>query len=96
MIRIVKMTFLPDQVKMFLKNFDRYSQQIRNVEGVAFLKLLQDKNDPTVCFTYSGWESEEKLNVYRASPLFKGIWNEVKPMFREKAEAWSTSAIREL
>ena len=96
MIRIVKMTFKPHCVSEFLENFEHNKDAIRNFNGVHHLELLQDKNNTNTYFTYSIWESEKDLNAYRNSELFKGIWAVTKPMFAEKANAWSVETIAKL
>ena len=50
---------------------------------------MQEKNKPHVVFTYSLWKSEDALNNYRDSELFRGVWSTIKPWFGEKAEAWT-------
>ena len=47
-------------------------------------------------FTYSYWNSENDLNEYRNSELFAKVWAETKPMFAEKAQAWSVACKVEL
>ena len=89
MIRIVKMTFDPEKVNEFLANFEEVKHQIRAFEGVEHLELLNDKNKPNIYFTYSIWKDESYLETYRHSDLFKSVWAVTKPMFIEKAEAWS-------
>lgn len=96
MIRIVKMTFSPEKVDEFLANFEQVKDKIRNFDGVEHLELLNDKNQANIYFTYSIWESEEQLNNYRHSDLFKSVWADTKPMFIEKAEAWSVDQIVKL
>lgn len=54
------------------------------------MKLLRDKNNPQVVFTYSEWEKEEDLEKYRKSALFGEVWPTVKQWFDKKAEAIST------
>ena len=93
MIRIVKMTFQEDKVGEFLDNFNTYKQQIKNFEGVNHLELLNDKSNTAIFFTYSIWQSEEHLENYRKSDLFKNVWAQTKPLFKEKAEAWSVNSI---
>ena len=93
MIRIVKMTFQEDKVAEFLSNFEAVKHHIRNFDGVERLELLNDKNNPNIFFTYSFWKSEEHLNHYRNSDLFKDVWVEIKPMFAAKAEAWSVEQL---
>ena len=88
-IRIVKMTFIPEKVNDFKIIFDESKQLIRDFEGCSHLELLSDINDPNVFFTYSYWESEEALNNYRSSELFGGVWVKTKVLFSAKTEAWS-------
>jgi len=96
MIRIVKMTFDPAKVDEFLTNFEEVKEQIRAFEGVEHLELLNDKNNSNIYFTYSIWKSDEYLEKYRHSDLFKTVWAKTKPLFIEKAEAWSVEQIVKL
>ncbi len=89
MIRIVKMTFAPEKVATFLQNFHASKSDIRSFKGCLHLELLQDQHTPNIFFTYSFWESEDHLNHYRESPLFKAIWSKTKILFIAKPEAWS-------
>ena len=73
MIRIVKMTFDPEKVNEFLANFEEVKHKIRAFDGVKHLELLNDKNKSNIYFTYSIWESEDHLNNYRHSDLFKSV-----------------------
>ena len=93
MIRIVKMTFNPEKVNEFLANFEEVKSQIRAFNGVEHLELLSDKNNTNIYFTYSIWESEDHLNNYRHSDLFKSVWAVTKPLFIKKAEAWSLESM---
>ena len=95
-IRIVKMTFEPSKVNDFLKVFDASKERIRNFEGCSHLKLLNDVSSRNIFFTYSHWESEDHLNTYRDSELFKTTWAQTKVLFAAKPEAWSVEALREL
>lgn len=96
MIRIVKMVFKPECVENFIANFNQNKEKIRTFEGVKHLELLQDKNIKNCFFTYSIWESENHLEMYRNSELFNGIWKVTKPMFSEKPSAWSVDSIQKL
>lgn len=96
MIRIVKLTLQEECVAEFLANFEQQKSNIRAFEGVQHLELLNDKNSPNIFFTYSKWESEQHLENYRNSDLFKGIWAVTKPMFAAKAEAWSVESLEQL
>lgn len=92
-IRIVKMNFQEDKIDIFLDNFDKVKEQIRNYPGNRFLELYRDKNNPQVFFTYSYWEDEQDLENYRKSDLFCSVWAFTKQLFNEKAEAWSVDKI---
>jgi len=88
-IRIVKMTFIPEKVNDFLEVFNSSKHLIRNFEGCSHLELLNDITTNTIFFTYSYWENEEALNKYRNSELFAGVWRRTKILFAAKTEAWS-------
>jgi quinol monooxygenase YgiN len=56
---------------------------------------LKEENETGVYFTYSVWDSQEHLDAYRFTPLFKMVWPKVKEWFADKPEAWSTTVILE-
>jgi quinol monooxygenase YgiN len=89
LIRIVKMTFLDEEVHSFLQLFDESKERIRHFEGCCHLELLRDFNAPNIFSTYSKWESEEALNCYRSSALFGEVWKATKAKFAEKPVAFS-------
>ena len=91
--RIVKMEFREDEIPAFLDNFEAVKSKIRNFPGCNFLELYRDKNDATIFFTYSRWNEEADLENYRNSALFKEVWSITKPMFRNKAAAWSVDTL---
>jgi len=93
LVRIVKMTFKEEEIENFKTMFDEKKQFIRNFEGCNFLELYQDKNKPTIFFTYSYWENENALENYRHSDLFKSVWATTKAKFSDKAEAWSVNKL---
>lgn len=93
LVRIVKMEFQPDKVDEFLSNFEANKTKIRAFEGCNFLELHRDQNNRTIFFTYSYWDSEDDLNNYRHSELFKGVWAKTKPLFNAKPEAWSVDKL---
>ncbi|MBS1772986.1 MAG: antibiotic biosynthesis monooxygenase [Bacteroidetes bacterium] len=90
-VRIVKMTFDSTQINNFLALFEERKQLIRHFEGCKHLELWQDAHQANVFFTYSIWDSEQHLNHYRFSELFKDTWSKTKILFADKAEAWSVS-----
>ncbi|OMP30556.1 putative quinol monooxygenase [Mangrovimonas sp. DI 80] len=95
-VRIVKMSFQPDKIDTFLSNFEANKTKIRAFEGCQFLELYRDKNNPNIFFTYSYWDTENDLENYRHSELFKGVWANTKPLFNAKPEAWSVDKLESL
>lgn len=92
-IRIVKMTFIQEEVESFQQLFAERKLLIRNFEGCTHLELWQDKANPNIFFTYSWWDSEEQLNAYRNSHFFDETWNLTKQKFAAKPEAWTVENI---
>lgn len=88
-IRIVKMTFEEKNVSTFTQLFNERKELIRSFEGCQHLELWQQAGEENVFFTYSKWESEDHLNKYRFSELFKDTWTKTKALFSTKPEAWS-------
>ena len=91
--RIVKLTFREEEVDHFREIFSESKQKIANSKGCLHVELLQQINQPNVFFTYSFWESEEALNLYRNSELFEKVWKRTKALFADKPKAWSVKAI---
>jgi quinol monooxygenase YgiN len=87
--RIVRMQFRKKKVPAFLELFRQTCEAIRGFEGCMYLELLQDADDPTIYVTLSIWESEDALNHYRNSDLFKDTWTRTKALFSKKPKAWS-------
>jgi heme-degrading monooxygenase HmoA len=96
LIRIVRMTFRPEAVSAFLENFESNKHLIRNFPGCKHLELWQDHSEKNIFVTYSHWESEEALNKYRDSELFKSVWSFTKALFSEKPQAFSTKKLLEV
>jgi len=88
-VRIVQMTFRPEEIENFTKLFEERKHLIRGFEGCQHLELWQDVNNPAVFFTYSYWESEQHLDHYRFSEFFKDTWSRTKALFADKPQAWS-------
>lgn len=93
MIRIVKLHFQEDKIDTFLAFFEEIKWLVANQPGCHGMKLLQDKNNPSIVFTYSSWEDESALNAYRDSETFGKVWPTIKPWFKETAEAWSVEGV---
>jgi (4S)-4-hydroxy-5-phosphonooxypentane-2,3-dione isomerase len=93
-IRIVKMEFEPTKVETFLDLFHTTRDKIANSQGCLGLELLNDIGASNRFFTHSMWESEQDLENYRNSELFKQTWLKTKVMFNNKPEAWSLNPIK--
>lgn len=96
LVRIVKMGFFKQNVEVFLKHFDENKSKIIGFEGCSLVELYRDKNDPSIFFTYSNWESDEALQNYRKSDVFNTIWSKTKPLFSIRPEAWSVDKLESL
>jgi len=90
-IRIVKLEFQHNLVDSFLSDFEKNKDKIRTFDGCEKLNLLQDKNETNIFFTYSYWKSENHLDQYRNSSIFKTIWKKTKVKFLNRAEAWTVT-----
>ena len=95
-IRIVKLSFHPEYISDFKTIFEENKHKIISQKGCNRLKMLKDINDVNVIFTYSWWDSQDDLNNYRNSELFKDVWSKTKILFNKKPEAWSTKKINEV
>ena len=96
LIRIVRMTFQEDKIPDFLEIFNNSKQKIRHFEGCQHLELLQDTLQNNVLMTYSYWESEAHLNIYRDSELFKTTWGATKVLFADRPVAFSSERVEEV
>ena len=95
-VRIVKLSFHEEHIPAFLANFELNKNKIRNAPGNRFLELYQDKNNKNIFFTYSYWETDEDLENYRKSELYKEVWSFTKKLFNDKPEAWSVDKLASL
>lgn len=87
--RIVKLRFRPETATEFASIFTDKKDLLMQSAGCLSLHLFCDNRDPYTYFTISTWQSEVYLESYRQSALFKEVWAQVKPLFAEKAEAWT-------
>lgn len=92
-VRIVKMEFQEDKIAEFLANFKQVKDKIRASKGCEKLELYRDKNKRNIFFTYSYWQTEQDLENYRNSDLFKTVWAKTKPLFNAKPLAWSVDVV---
>ena len=72
LVRIVKLSFSPENIDAFLKIFENTKEQIRNFKGCMHLELYRDKDNTSQFFTYSYWENENALEktLDKRSPHF--------------------------
>lgn len=87
------MTFREENVSDFLQIFNESKEYIRTMQGCSYLELMKDLNQPCVFMTHSHWESEEDLNNYRRSDLFKKVWAKTKALFADAPVAFSVESI---
>lgn len=90
------MKFRAEELPVFLSLFERTAEQIRRFPGCSRLELWQDTGDPGLCFTYSWWESQQHLDEYRQSDLFRTTWAQAKILFEDKPIARSVQVLYEL
>jgi quinol monooxygenase YgiN len=90
-IRIVQMHFKPEATEEFEQLFAQNHTRIRSYPGCRHLSLVRDRQDPAIFFTISHWDSEEALEKYRKSPLFRSTWDKTRLLFEHRARAWTTS-----
>lgn len=90
------MTFRSEEVDNFLEVFANSSPHIRAFPGCLHLELWRGKSEENVLFTFSRWENEQALENYRQSELFRSTWAKTKPLFAERAAAWSVDTVAEL
>ena len=81
LIRTVRMTFAPAHVNTFLALFREAQPKIRARDGCEHLALWRDARYPNVFTTHSLWTSEDALDAYRHSDLFRATWAKTKPLF---------------
>lgn len=88
-VRLVKLTILPAEVERFRAMFPTVRQRVLGAPGCIGLELLSAMDDHGVYFTQSEWTSVGSLEDYRNSALFADVWPLLKPMFAERAQAWT-------
>jgi len=93
LVRIVKMEFQQAKVNTFLDLFYSTRDKIANFDGCTSLELFNSIDAENILFTYSTWESQQHLENYRNSDLFKQVWVKTKEMFCNKPEAWSLTQL---
>jgi len=87
--RVVRLTIQEDKAKDFYALFVLTYPAIRSFKGCSHLELFTDTTFPNIFITFSRWESEQELENYRNSALFKETWRIVKAMFQDAPVAFS-------
>ena len=93
LIRIVRMTFAPEQVPAFLALFRDSEQRIRQRPGCRHLELWQDAEQLATYCTYSQWDDAAALDAYRKSALFGEVWPATKRLFAAPPVAFSVNQV---
>ena len=91
--RIVKMTCREEEIPVFMEIFENSKEKIKARPGCLHLELLRDCHHPATLFTLSIWQDEAALEQYRQSDLFIETWKKTKPLFAQKAAAWSLELV---
>lgn len=89
LIRIVKLSFKPENIPSFERLFEASKTGIVAFEGCRMVELYQDISDPSTFFTYSHWDGEAALEGYRNSEFFREVWGNTKKLFSQSPQAWS-------
>lgn len=87
------MEFEADKVEAFKTIFQENRSKIAAQEGCYSVELLQDIHEFNIFFTYSKWKSQNHLDLYKGTELFKNIWTETKVLFSNKPMTWSVQEI---
>ena len=88
------MSFDKRNANLFLEIFNEHRNQIRAAEGCTYLELWQTEEEhSTLFFTHSKWDSEEHLNNYRNSDIFKIVWPKTKALFNAAPQAWTVNSL---
>ncbi len=87
--RIVKLSFQNQYCPHFESMFPKIQQIVFSSKGCKEVKLLKSM-EKGLYFTYSHWDTEQSLEDYRQSDVFKKIWSDFKTNFKDAPQAWST------
>ncbi len=92
-LRLVKLTFHPENTDAFQEFFAEFRNAIRNSEGCLHLEAWRGLDQPNVFFTFSKWETTADLEAYRHSETFKAVWPKTKALFSARPEAWTVEQL---
>lgn len=87
--RIVKMNVNELDIEKFKLLVQPYQSKILAFKGCVQVDIMRDKKNRTQFFSYSIWESEEALENYRNSKMFREIWAEIKKLLSSPTIAWT-------
>lgn len=82
-----------EKLEEFRAIYESVCDRIRAFPGCTFLQLLLDTDGEGNLYTISHWRSEKDLDAYRHSPFFRGVWDRLKPLFRDRPWAQSTALL---
>lgn len=91
--RLVKLSLQPEKADEFEAIFYQTQALIEGFDGCQTTTLFKVTGKESQYFTISYWRSEQDLENYRASALFNSVWSKVKPLFAEKAEAFTLNSV---
>lgn len=91
--RVVKLSLQPSKAAEFERIFKESQKLIEGFEGCIKTDLFKVSGTEAGFFTISYWDNEEHLDNYRNSDLFKSVWIRVKPLFADKAAAWTLNKL---
>lgn len=92
-VRLVCMKIKPEKLEEFRHVYEEACDRIRAFPGCMFLQLLLDTEGEGTLYTISQWRSLDDLETYRSSAFFRGVWERLKPLFRERPWAQSTTVL---
>jgi heme-degrading monooxygenase HmoA len=87
--RLVKLSLQQAKAAEFEILFYQTQPLIENFEGCQKTNLLKVEDAEDQYFTISYWDTKQHLENYRNSELFKSVWSKVKPLFSQRAAAWT-------
>jgi len=90
--RYVRLRFDESSEDEFREIFKVSQPKIMSFPGCHSVELW--KGGPGEFATFSLWDSEDDLNHYRESDLFKATWAKVKLMFNDRPFAQSYEEVR--
>lgn len=95
-VRLVELTIQEENLPRAKEYLAEVAPKVRGFRGCSFLQILSDIHHPAHITTFSYWSSEEDLNAYRHSDVFKSFWGKIKPLFAASPRAWSSDTLHHL